>query len=133
MLYPCIVFKVWNRHVPGRRHLPRARSDFVVKKNLLKMLIIIVCLFAACWLPYHGIFLLQFFSEKYTYFCLIPEIIKLYCLFAGHANSAINPCIYFAIHQEYRKGLFQVMRPVCCLRVATVISSCLRKRENSSN
>ena len=128
VLYSCIAFKVWNRHVPGQRHLPRARPYSVARKKLLRMLIIIVCLFAACWLPYHVIFMLQFFSEKYLY-CLIPETIMFYCLFAGHANSAINPCIYFAIHKEYRKGLLQVMRPVCCVRFATTISSCFRRRK----
>ncbi|KAL9985136.1 hypothetical protein ACROYT_G007505 [Oculina patagonica] len=132
VLYSCIVFKVWNRHVPGQRHLPRARPYSVARKKLLRMLIIIVCLFAACWLPYHVIYFLQFFSEKYFY-CLIPETIMFYCLFVGHANSAINPCIYFAIHKEYRKGLFQVMRSVCCLRAAKAMSDCLLRRKNSFN
>ena len=132
VLYSCIAFKVWNRHIPGQRHLPRARFYSVARKKLLRMFIVIVCLFAACWLPYHVVFFLQFFNDKYLY-CLIPETIMFYCLFAGHANSAINPCIYFAIHKEYRKGFSQVMLPVCCLRFSTTISSCLRRRKNSSN
>lgn len=132
VLYSCIAFKVWNRHVPGQRHLPRSRSYSVARKKLLRMLIVIVCLFAACWLPYHVIFLLQFFSEKYSY-CLIPDTITFYCLFVGHANSAINPCIYFAIHKEYRKGLFQVIRSVCCFRAATTIPDCLLRHKNSFN
>ena len=132
VLYSCIAFKVWNRHVPGQRHLSHARPYSVARKKLLRMLIIIVCFFAACWLPYHVIFLLQFFSEKYSD-CVIPETMKFYCLFVGHANSAINPCIYFAIHKEYRKGLFQVMRSVCCLRAATSISDCLLQRKKSFN
>lgn len=132
VLYSCIALKVWNRHVPGRRHLPRARFYSVARRKLLRMLIIVVCLFAACWLPYHVVFLLEFFSEKYLH-CLIPETIMFYCLFAGHSNSAINPCIYFAIHKEYRKGLLQVIRRACCLRVATAFSSCLRRQKNSFN
>ena len=132
VLYSCIAFKVWNRHIPGRRHLPRARFYSAARKKLLRMLIIIVCLFAACWLPYHVVFLLQFFSEKYLY-CLIPETIMFYCLFAGHSNSAINPCVYFAIHKEYRKGLLQVMRRAWFLRGTTTISSCFRRRKNSFN
>ena len=132
VLYSCIAFKVWNRHVPGRRHLPRARFYSVARGKLLRMLIIIVSLFAACWLPYHVIFLLQFFDEKYLY-CLIPETIMFYCLFAGHSNSAINPCVYFAIHKEYRKGLFQIIRRAGCLRRATTTLSCLRRKKCSFN
>lgn len=131
VFYSCIAFKVWNRRIPGQRHFPRARPHSVARKKLLRMLIIIVCLFAACWLPYHVIFLLQVFSDKYLY-CHIPETIMFYCLFVGHANSAINPCIYFAIHKEYRKGLLQVLRSVCCLRAAT-ISGCLLRRKSSFN
>ena len=132
VLYSCIAFKVWNRHIPGRRHLPRARFYSVARKKLLRMFIVIVCLFAACWLPYHVVFFLQFFNDKYLY-CLIPETIMFYCLFAGHANSAINPCVYFAIHKEYRKGLLQFIRRTCCLRVSTTILSCFRRRKNSFN
>ena len=132
VLYSCIAFKVWNRRVPGRRHLPRARFYSVARKKLLRMLIIIVCLFAACWLPYHVVFLLDFFSEKYSH-CLIPETIMFYCLFVGHSNSAINPCVYFAIHKEYRKGLLQVIRRACCVRAATTLSSCLCRKKNSFN
>lgn len=132
VLYSCIAFKVWNRHVPGQRHLPRARPYSVARKKLLRMLVIIVCLFAACWLPYHVIYFLQFLSEKYSY-CPVPETIMFYCLFVGHANSAVNPCIYFAIHKEYRKGLLQAMRSVCCLRAARTMSDCLLRRKNSFN
>ena len=127
MLYSCITFKVWNRHVPGRRHLPRARFYSVARRKLLRMLIVIVCLFAACWLPYHVIFLLQFLTRS-TYIALM-----FYCLFAGHSNSAINPCVYFAIHKEYRKGLLQIIRRAGCLRLATNALSCLRRKKSSFN
>ena len=110
-LYSCIVFRVWHRRIPGNAapHLHRGRQHSAAKKKLLKMLIVIVCIFAACWLPYHVIFFLQFASDKYLH-CNIPQTIFFYCLFVGHANSAINPCIYFAIHKEYRQGLLQVTR-----------------------
>ena len=114
-LYSCIVYRVWHRRILGNaaRHLHRGRQHSVAKKKLLKMLIIIVCIFAACWLPYHVIFFLQFASVKYLN-CSIPDTILFYCLFVGHANSAINPCIYFAIHKEYRQGLLQVTRLLVC-------------------
>jgi len=132
VLYSCIASKVWNRQVPGRRHLPRERFYSVARRKLLRMLVVIVCLFAACWLPYHVAFLLDFFSDKYLH-CPMPETIMFYCLFAGHSNSALNPCVYFAIHKEYRKGLLQVIHRACCLRVASAISSCLRRQKNSFN
>ena len=132
VLYSCIAAKVWNRHIPGQRHLRHARPYSVARKKLVRMLIIIVCLFAACWLPYHVVFLLQVFNEKYL-ICRIPETTMFYCLFVGHANSAINPCIYFAIHKEYRRGLLQVIRSTCCLRAHSSVSGCIIRRKLSFN
>lgn len=98
-------FKIWKRSVPGQAApgLRPHRTHSVAKKNLLKLLIIIVCVFAASWLPYHVIYFLQFSSDMYIN-CNVPETIMFYCLFVGHANSAINPCVYFVIHKEYRSG-----------------------------
>ena len=109
VLYTFLVFKVWKRSVPGQAApgLRPHRTHSAAKKNLLKLLIIIVCVFAASWLPYHVIYFLQFSSDMYIN-CNVPETIMFYCLFVGHANSAINPCVYFVIHKEYRRGLAQL-------------------------
>lgn len=50
-----------------------------------------------------------------------------YCLFVGHANSAINPCVYFVLHKEYRRGLAQLARQVCCLRDLDVCGCAVRQ------
>lgn len=117
VLYTFLVFKVWKRSVPGQAapSLPPHRTHSMAKKNLLKLLIIIVCVFVASWLQYHVIYFLQFSSDIYIN-CNVPETIMFYCLFVGHANSAINPCVYFVLHKEYRRGLAQLARQVCCLR-----------------
>ena len=134
VLYSCVAFRVWHRKIPGHAasRLRRAPSHSATKKKLLRMLIIIVCLFAACWLPYHVVFFLQFSSDKYLH-CNISETIMFYCLFVGHANSAVNPCIYFAIHKEYRKGLIQVTRSICCQLGDVNYSGCLLRRFSSLN
>ena len=115
-LYSCIAVRVWHRTIPGHAapNLNRGRRCLEARKQLLKLLIIIVSLFAICWLPYHVIFFLQFSESGYLN-CGVPETIMFYCLFVGHANSAINPCIYFIIHNEYRKGLSQITRLISSL------------------
>ena len=128
VLYTFLVFKVWKRSVPGQAApgLRPHRTHSVAKKNLLKLLIIIVCVFAASWLPYHVIYFLQFSSDMYIN-CNVPETIMFYCLFVGHANSAINPCVYFVLHKEYRRGLAQLARQVCCLRDLNVCGCAVRR------
>ena len=112
-LYSCVVFKVWHRSIPGQAGTAHDRRRCRAKKKLLRMLIIVVCLFAVCWLPYHVAHFLQFFNDKYRY-CPLPETLKFYCIFIGQANSAFNPCIYFVLCKEYRKGLCQILSLPCC-------------------
>lgn len=127
-LYTFIVYKVWNRSVPGQAApgLRPHRTHSVAKKNLLKLLIIIVCVFAACWLPYHVIYFLQFSSDMYIN-CNVPETIMFYCLFVGHTSRAINPCVYFVIHKEYRRSLDQLVRQICCLGDLNVCGYAVRQ------
>ncbi|XP_022783626.1 RYamide receptor-like [Stylophora pistillata] len=131
VLYSGITIKVWNRQIPGQRHLRHVRPHSAARKKLVRMLIVIVCLFAVSWLPYHVIFLLLFYSKKYLV-CQIPETVSFYCLFVGHANSAMNPCVYFAIHKEYRRGLMQVTRSICCGRSSPLLG-CIIRRKSSFN
>ena len=128
VLYTFLVFKVWKRSVPGQAapSLPPHRTHSMAKKNLLKLLIIIVCVFVASWLQYHVIYFLQFSSDIYIN-CNVPETTMFYCLFVGHANSAINPCVYFVLHKEYRRGLAQLARQVCCLRDLDVCGCAVRQ------
>lgn len=134
VLYSCIMYRIWNRRIPGHAapHLRHVRSHSIAKKRLLKMLIIIVCLFAACWLPYHIIFFLQFTSDESLY-CSVTDTVVFYCLLVGHVNSAINPCIYFALHKEYRKSLLHIRRLICCQLEDLTVVRCPFRRFSSFN
>ena len=100
MLYTAVVRKVWKRQVPGNITAPNQSVELVTKKRVLRMLITIVIVFGLCWLPY------------YTYLSLLsiihgcpPEYVSFLGLFLGHANSAINPCIYAIFNKECRASL----------------------------
>lgn len=100
MLYTAVVRKVWRRQVPGNITAPNQFVEHVTKKRVLRMLVTIVIVFGLCWLPY------------YTYLCLLfilhgcpPEYVSFLGLFLGHANSAINPCIYAIFKKECRVSL----------------------------
>ena len=56
VLYSCITVKVWNRQIPGHRHLRHARPYSAARKKLVRMLRVIVCLFG-------------FLITLYFYFC----------------------------------------------------------------
>ncbi|EDO34996.1 predicted protein, partial [Nematostella vectensis] len=100
-LYACVIRKVWIRQVPGNVTRANQRLEGDMKKRVLKMLITVVVTFALCWLPFHiYLLLVNFYYGIYS--CQISHIVLFVGLFLGHANSAINPWIYFMFNKDYR-------------------------------
>lgn len=68
------------------------------------MLITVITLFCACWLPIYVYQFIYFFAlHKVPCF---DSSLSFYftSLFLGHANSAINPYLYALFHKKYREG-----------------------------
>ncbi|XP_029466536.1 thyrotropin-releasing hormone receptor-like [Rhinatrema bivittatum] len=74
---------------------PRAISS---RKQVTKMLAVVVILFALLWMPYRTLVLVNSFMEN-PY--LDPWFI-LFCRICVYANSAINPVIYNLMSQKFR-------------------------------
>lgn len=109
VLYTAVVRKVWRRQVPGNITAPNQLVELVTKKRVLRMLITVVVVFGLCWLPYYT-YLLQFYIVHSSSYCGTPANVMFIGLFLGHANSAINPCIYAIFNKEYRSGFSSVQR-----------------------
>ena len=111
VLYSSIVYRVWRRPALSSS-LRGGRFRGRTRRKVLKLLIIIVCVFLVCWLPYHVLFFMHYFTEKY-HDCSPPEGVQFICRFSAHVNSALNPCLYFMLLKEYRKGLRECL---CCVK-----------------
>lgn len=110
VLYACVVYKIWIRPVPVACRSNRA-GEIDARKKVLKMLIIVVVVFALCWLPLHISLFLYFFQTK-EYLCGIPQggfSIGSIGLFLSHATSAINPCLYVPFNKDIRKGFQSIL------------------------
>lgn len=110
VFYSCVVYKMWIRPVPMACRSNRA-GEIESRKKVLKMLIIVVVVFALCWLPLHISFFLYFFQAE-EYLCGIPQggfSIGSIGLFLSHATSAINPCLYVAFNKDIRKGFRNIL------------------------
>lgn len=105
VLYTAVVRKVWKRQVPGNLTAPNQLVELATKKRVLRMLITVVIVFGLCWLPYYTYLLLHFIVNGCP-----PASVMFIGLFLGHANSAINPCIYAIFNKECRGSLRSISR-----------------------
>lgn len=127
VLYSIIIAKVWGRDIPGNATLANQRLLNKSKKNVLKMLITVVLAFALCWFLMHLNVLLIDFSSVFTP-CGIPKGLQNTAFLFGHANSAINCCIYVIFSQEFRRGFKEILQPLFPKRSGTFLFGNSRAR-----
>lgn len=100
VFYTAIVRKVWKRQVPGNLTAPNQLVELATRKRVLRMLITVVIVFGLCWLPYYTYLSMFFIVDSCP-----PANVMFIGLFLGHANSALNPCIYAIFNKECRSSL----------------------------
>ncbi|XP_078368983.1 QRFP-like peptide receptor [Oculina patagonica] len=80
-----------------------------MNRNVLKMAVTIVVVFAICWGPLNiFIFVLIFVWNWEAPLCALGSFPFIAEYFA-HANTAINPCVYFGFVENYRRSLRNVL------------------------
>ncbi|XP_028408312.1 neuromedin-K receptor-like [Dendronephthya gigantea] len=110
ILYAAISHFLWRHKTPGSS-LVKARKDRSKAAKVIKMLIIIVVVFAVCWLPSFVAQFLQFFARPR---CGVPPSLFFMGFFLSHANSAFNPAIYWIFNDNFRAGFKQLLRTWFC-------------------
>ena len=128
ILYLIIIVTVWERHIPGNATLANVRLHNKAKKNVLKMLITVVVAFALCWFPIHLNLFLKDFTDLFPDPCGIPVWLQTTGLLFGHANSAVNCCIYVIFSQDFRNGFKDFIRPFILKRSRSFLAKSARSR-----
>ena len=72
------------------------------------MLVIVVALFAVCWLPYHILFLYMDFGQPEMTYVLVSVILSTQWLI--YSNSACNPIAYAVFNTNYRREFSRMLR-----------------------
>jgi len=93
----------------------RAINLEMLVKQVIKMLVVVVTVFAICWLPLHAFILLIDFRPDLTEYENISQkhffvIVYSAVHWLAMSNSCVNPIIYGFLHDSFR---------VCRLRIFT--------------
>ncbi|OWA52256.1 putative Tachykinin-like peptides receptor 99D [Hypsibius exemplaris] len=101
------------------------------KQRVVKMLIVVVLIFALCWLPLHVFFLtLDFFPEAVNQWRSVWDgAIFTYTFLTIHflamSSSFVNPIVYSFMSQNFRGDLLSIWQ-----RGSSFIERCLHERES---
>ena len=92
--------RLWLHRMPGSAYNINRTVVEDSRRKVVKMLVVLVILFALCWLPTH---LLHFFAYfEPTVYVRIPIVVQHLMLWVSHANTTINPIMYIALNKNFR-------------------------------
>ncbi|XP_011871716.1 PREDICTED: tachykinin-like peptides receptor 99D isoform X2 [Vollenhovia emeryi] len=103
--YARVGLELWGSQSIGEataRQLENIRS----KRRVVKMMIVVVVIFAVCWLPFHMYFIVTSYLPEITNEPYIQEVfLGIYWL--AMSNSMYNPIIYCWMNTRFRRGFAQ--------------------------
>ena len=105
VLYTQVARKLWFHEVPVDHNVSEnQREQEIPKKKVIRMLIIIVVVFALCWLPVHVYQMDEgvSFGVSGRGAMWDPYVIIYICYWFSQANSAINPWLYIGLNGKMR-------------------------------
>uniref|UniRef100_A0A3Q2P2Z0 Thyrotropin-releasing hormone receptor n=1 Tax=Fundulus heteroclitus TaxID=8078 RepID=A0A3Q2P2Z0_FUNHE len=83
-----------------------SRALSFLSPQVTKMLAVVVILFAALWMPYRTLVVVNSFLDK----PYLDNWFILFCKICIYLNSAINPVIYNAMSQKFRAAFRKICR-----------------------
>ncbi|XP_053195522.1 substance-P receptor-like [Scomber japonicus] len=112
--YTAVGITLWASQIPGDSS-ERYKEQLIAKRKVVKMMIVVVCTFALCWLPYHIYFLLhQFFPDLFEQRYM--QQVYLTIMWMAMSSTMYNPIIYYCLNVRFRAGFQQVF--CCCASTA---------------
>ena len=111
LLYLAILFKLKTQNIPGEQSVNAGEQRAKKERNVLKMSISIVSVFAVSFLPYSISRCVAFFSSDNTVTSSCGfQYLQYVTFILVSANCAINPWICFIFSSNYRQGLKNLFR-----------------------
>uniref|UniRef100_A0A8D0GXH5 Substance-P receptor n=1 Tax=Sphenodon punctatus TaxID=8508 RepID=A0A8D0GXH5_SPHPU len=106
--YSVVGITLWASEIPGDSS-DRYHEQVSAKRKVVKMMIIVVCTFAICWLPFHVYFLLQHFNPD-LYLQNFIQQVYLAIMWLAMSSTMYNPIIYCCLNDRFRVGFKHAFR-----------------------
>ena len=113
ILYVLICYKLWRRKIPGNAS-GRSRAVEMSKRKVVRLLVIIVVVFALCWFPTHVNHYFMFARPEHGH--KLSSTLQFVFFWLAYANSAINPCLYILLNNSFRRRLVSTFARCPCPR-----------------
>ncbi|KAG5876509.1 hypothetical protein JTB14_023113 [Gonioctena quinquepunctata] len=79
------------------------------RRGVIKMLIIVVCAFALCNLPYHARKMWQYWSPNYHGESDFSALLTPLTFLSTYFNSGVNPLLYAFLSKNFRRGMREIL------------------------
>nr|UXG49835.1 leucokinin receptor [Aplysia californica] len=99
--YCRIAWRIWGSRRPGA-HVTSEDVRGRNKRKVVKMMIIVVCLFVLCWLPLQTYNMVQRWWVEINYYTYI-NIIWFASNWLAMSNSCYNPFIYGLLNEKFKR------------------------------
>ncbi|GFY58532.1 probable G-protein coupled receptor 83 [Trichonephila inaurata madagascariensis] len=105
VLYYLIISQVWSRNSLGvvteKQRIIQAKA----KKKTIKMLVVVVILFAVCWLPLNTLNILREFNATgFIHKTFSHSTVFFTCHWLAMSSVCYNPFIYCWLNDNFRSG-----------------------------
>eukprot|EP00095_Tigriopus_kingsejongensis_P000724 maker-scaffold338_size202645-snap-gene-1.15 protein:Tk00724 transcript:maker-scaffold338_size202645-snap-gene-1.15-mRNA-1 annotation:"allatostatin a receptor" len=102
-LYSVMLHRLWNQAPGGRASAESIRN----KKRVIKMVLVVVIIFALSWLPIHIILIMRGMKlYPNTPLTVTTQIISH---ILAYSNSCVNPILYAWLSEPFRRGFWAVI------------------------
>lgn len=106
-LYSKVARKIWFHEIPGQKEISRNLVAVQIpKRTVLRTLILIVVVFAVCWLPLQVLQMDFVVKAKITWH---PAAVY-FSSWLSQANSAINPWLYIVLNGKMNSAFRRMIR-----------------------
>ncbi|XP_029977117.1 thyrotropin-releasing hormone receptor b [Salarias fasciatus] len=99
-----------NNHITAKsascKNSRHSSSTATSRRQVTKMLAVVVILFAVLWMPYRTLVVVNSFLDR----AYLDNWFLLFCRICIYLNSAINPVIYNAMSQKFRAAFRKICR-----------------------